>query len=104
MCLDCIFRVIQQENKTESDATYKDLYAKSTRYWFQNMSLTNNGIESLKKVTMKLFNNKSLDKLAMLPWMNDCLRFFGIDNKIFRRKNKMLKPHRFVEEYAIACC
>ena len=45
---------IQQENPTESDATHKELYAQSSRYGDQNMSLTNNGIETLKKVIMKL--------------------------------------------------
>ena len=29
LCLDCNFRIIQQENPTESDATHKDLYAQS---------------------------------------------------------------------------
>ena len=66
-CLDCNFRIIQQENPTESYATHKDLYAQSSRYGGQNMSLTKNGIETLTKVIMKRFNEKSLDKLEMLP-------------------------------------
>ena len=32
LCFDCNFRIIQQENSTESDATHKDLYAQSPRY------------------------------------------------------------------------
>ena len=45
------------------------------------MSLTNNGIETLTKVVMKRFNDKSLDELEMLPCMNDCERFFGMTTK-----------------------
>ena len=96
LCLDCNLRIIQQENPTEPDSTHKYLYAQSSRYGGQNMSLTNDGIETLTKVIMKRFNEKSLDKLEMLPCVNDCERFFGL-TKIFQRKKKMLKPHRLVE-------
>ena len=44
LCLDCNLRIIQQGNTTESDATHKEIYAQSSRYDGQNMSLTNNGI------------------------------------------------------------
>ena len=81
LCLDCNFTIIQQENPTESDATHKDLYAQSSRYGGQNINLTNNGIETLTKVTMKRFNDKSLEKLEMLPCMNDCERFFVLTIK-----------------------
>ena len=63
LCLDCNFRIIQKENPTESDATHKDLHAQSSRYGGQNMSLKNDGIETLTKVIIKRFNEKSLDKL-----------------------------------------
>ena len=67
------------------------------------MSLTNNGIELSTKFIMKRFNDKSLDELTMLPCTNDFEQFFGL-KKIFISEKKLLKPHRFVEEYAIACC
>ena len=57
--LDCNFKIIKQENPKKYDATQKELYEKSSRYGDQNMSLTNNSIESLKKVIMKRFNDKS---------------------------------------------
>ena len=44
LCLDCNFRIIQQENPKESNATHKDLYAQSSRYSGQNISLMNDGI------------------------------------------------------------
>ena len=58
LCLDFNFRIIQQENQTESDATHKELHAQSSRYGDQNISLTNKGIETLTKVIMKICNKK----------------------------------------------
>ena len=81
MCLGCNFIIIQQENPKESDATHKELYSQSSKYGGKNMILTENFIESLKKVIMKRFNEKSLDKLEMLPCRNDCEQFFGSKTK-----------------------
>ena len=89
LCLDCNFRIIQQENPTEPDATQKYLYAQSSRYGGQNMSLTNNGIEISTKVIMKRF------------WMT--VRVFLMENKIFRRKREFSKSQQLVEENNIAC-
>ena len=80
-CLDCNFRIIQQENTKKPDATHKYLYAQSFRCGGQNMILKKDGIETLTKVIMKRFNEKNLDKLAMLPCMNDCENFFGLTTK-----------------------
>ena len=44
LCLDCNFRIIQQENPTEYDATHKELYAQSLRYGGRNMIFTHKGI------------------------------------------------------------
>ena len=81
LCLHCNFKIIQQENQTESDPTHKNLYAQSSRYGGQKVSLTNNGIETLTKVIMKRFNDKSLDKLAMLSCVNDFEQFFRLTTK-----------------------
>ena len=67
LCLYCNFRIIQQGNPTESDATHKDLFAQSSRYGGQNMSLTYDVIETLTKVIMKIFNDKTFDELEMQP-------------------------------------
>ena len=39
---------------------------------------------------MKRFNEKSLDKLAMLPCVNDCESFFGLTTKYSEGKRKCL--------------
>ena len=90
LCLDCNFRIIQKENPTKSDATHNHLYAQSSRYCGQNVSLTKNSIESLTKVIMKRFNDKSFDKLAMLPCVNDCEQFFGLTTKYSEGKRNCL--------------
>ena len=87
---DCNFRIIQKENPTEHDATHKDLHAQSSRYGGKNMSLTNNGIETLTKVIIKRFKEKSLDKLSMLPWVNNCEHFFRFTKKHSKGKRKCL--------------
>ena len=50
------------------------------------MSLTNDGIETLTKVIMKRFNDKSLEKLEMLPWVNDCESFLDWQQNIQKEK------------------
>ena len=54
------------------------------------MSLPNNGIETLTKVIIKRFNNKCLDKLAILPCVNDCEKFFGLTTKYSEEKRNCL--------------
>ena len=56
LCLDCNFRIIQQENPTESDANHKDIHAQSSRCGVQRMSLTNSSVDTLTKVITKRFN------------------------------------------------
>ena len=90
LCLDCNFIIIQQENLTKPDATHKYLYAQSSKYGDQNMSLTNNGIETLTKVIMKRFNDKSLDKSEILPCLNECEMFFGLTMKYSEGKRKCI--------------
>ena len=89
LSLDFNFRIIQKENPIESDATHKNLYAQSSRYGGQNISLTNDGIETLTKVIMKRFNEKSLEKLAMLPCVSYCEWFFGLTTKYSEVKKRL---------------
>ena len=80
LCLDCNFRIFQQEHPTESVDTYKDLYAQSSRYYGWIMSLNIKFIETLTEVVMKNekneFHGKHLiDQMKMRSILGNVRKF-----------------------------